>query len=341
MSATEVVLPSYYIRQIIEQVAQSGVAVEGWLAHLGVQPSRLETPLAALSFAEFRQLVVDALARTGEPALALLIGSRLQANTHGILGYAAMSGGSIREVVGLLEKFIALRANLLTVSHRVEGDEMRLCFAAALPLGDIQRPVLEAVVMAIKNMLDFITMGSCQIRHVAFSAPSGGNDAIAQTLFGCPVQYDADWTGFAVPLAVVDQPLRLADPAAFQEAAQLCEQELEKRHGLESLAARVRQLMLQTQGDFPSLEMTARFLHLTPRTLHRRLEADGTSFRVIQEEVRHMLALEYLKAGRLTLQEIAYALGYTEMANFRRAFRRWEGVAPSQYRDGVAKPTPE
>jgi AraC-like DNA-binding protein len=334
VSAPDVVLPAYYIRQIVDQVAQSGVAVDGWLAHVGLAPARLETPLVALSFAEFRQLVLDALALTREPALALLIGSRLQANTHGILGYAAMSGGSIREVVGLLEKFIGLRANLLVVSHEETGDEMRVHFAEALPLGDIQRPVFEAVVMAIKNMLDFITMGSCQVRVVAIAAPSAGNEAIAATLFGCPVQYGATWTGFALPLSVVDQPLRMADPAAFQEAARLCAHELEQRHGLESLAARVRQLMLQTQGDFPSLQVTARFLHLTPRTLHRRLEAEGTSFRSIQEEVRHMLALEYLKAGRLSLQEIAYALGYTEMANFRRAFRRWTGVAPSHYRDG-------
>ena len=83
---------------------------------------------------------------------------------------------------------------------------------------------------------------------------------------------------------------------------------------------------------FPSLNVTARLFHLTPRTLHRRLLDEGSSFKEILEQVRH-LAVEYLKAGHLSIEEIAYSLGYTDMANFRRAFKRWEAMPPSRYRD--------
>ena len=81
----------------------------------------------------------------------------------------------------------------------------------------------------------------------------------------------------------------------------------------------------------PSLNVTARLFHLTPRTLHRRLLDEGSSFKEILEQVRH-LAVEYLKAGHLSIEEIAYTLGYTDMANFRRAFKRWEAMPPSRYR---------
>ncbi|MNG28149.1 Urease operon transcriptional activator [compost metagenome] len=70
---------------------------------------------------------------------------------------------------------------------------------------------------------------------------------------------------------------------------------------------------------------------MTPRTLHRRLLDEGTTFKQILEDVRHTLAVEHLKAGQLSIQEIAYSLGYNDVANFRRAFRRWEGVPPSEY----------
>ena len=83
---------------------------------------------------------------------------------------------------------------------------------------------------------------------------------------------------------------------------------------------------------FPSLNVTARLFHLTPRTLHRRLLEEGASFKDILEQVRHTLAVEYLKAGHLSIEEIAYTLGYTDMANFRRAFKRWEAMPPSRYR---------
>ena len=77
---------------------------------------------------------------------------------------------------------------------------------------------------------------------------------------------------------------------------------------------------------------TARLLYVTPRTLHRRLQREQTSYKQILREVRHALAIEHLKSGRLSVEEIAWTLGYSDVANFRRAFRQWEGVAPSDYR---------
>lgn len=331
MAVYDVTLPAYYLRQIAEQVGEAGVPADGWLARRGLGPQRLAEPLVTLAFAEFRLLILDALAMSREPALGLLVGSRLLVNTHGILGYAAMSGGSIRQVLAMAEKYISLRENLVAIAHEERDDELIVRFTPCLPLGDIERPVLEAVVLAIKNIVDFITLGSCRIRRVAFPFAADRSAALARELFGCPVSYGSPWAGFTLPLAVIDQPLRMADPAAFQDATRICQQELDRRHDQETLAARVRRLLLQTQSDFPSLQLTARYFHLTPRTLHRRLEDEGTSFRQIQEEVRHALALEYLKAGKLSIQEIAYTLGYTQIANFRRAFKRWEQVPPSQY----------
>ena len=100
----------------------------------------------------------------------------------------------------------------------------------------------------------------------------------------------------------------------------------------ETLAARVRRLLLERQHKFPTLNVTARMLHMTPRTLHRKLVAEGSSYREQLEAVRHTLALEHVKSGRFSMDEIAYRLGYTDLANFRRAFKRWESMPPSAYR---------
>ena len=126
----------------------------------------------------------------------------------------------------------------------------------------------------------------------------------------------------------------MADPSAFEEATRICQRELENADA--SLLSRIRRLLLEKQSGFPSVVVTARLLHLTPRTLHRRLVDEGTSFKDVLGHVRHELALEHLKAGRLTIQEIAYTLGYSDMANSRRAFKRWEGIPPSRMRPGGA-----
>jgi len=192
--------------------------------------------------------------------------------------------------------------------------------------------VLEAVVLSIKNILDAISMGACTVDEVVFAFGQPEYAGVARDLFGTTVRWGASWTGFTLPAEVMDVPLKMADPSAFEEAAKICQRELDKLTADESFAARVRRLLLEKQSGFPGLRVTARLFHTTPRTLHRRLLEEGTSFRQILEEVRHALAVEHVKSARFSMEEIAYTLGYSDLANFRRAFKRWESVPPSAYR---------
>lgn len=332
MPAQDFTLPIHYIRQIAEQIGGMGVDVPQWLRLGGLSEAQLDDPLQTVSFPAFRQLALDALAMTREPALGLLIGNRLMTNTHGMLGFAAMNSVTIRQMLELFERFIRLRISAIAAGYAVHDGEARLVFTETWPLADIRPLVLEAVVLTVKNMLDHVTLGSCQIGYAAFAFKRPEYAALAKGLFKCDVRYGQQWTGFTLPAELLDVRLKMADPAAFQEAAQICQRELEKLAANETMAARVRRHLLEQQNGFPSLGVTARLFHMTPRTLHRRLLEEGTSFQGILEQVRHGLAIEHLNAGGMDLQEIAYSLGYTDIANFRRAFKRWESVPPSEYR---------
>ena len=102
---------------------------------------------------------------------------------------------------------------------------------------------------------------------------------------------------------------------------------------LSPMRTRVRRILISAQRTIPALPTMARLLGTTPRTLHRRLVEEGTSFRAILDEVRHLLAVEHLRARQFSLKEIAYLLGYSDLANFRRAFKRWTGAPPSRARE--------
>jgi AraC-like DNA-binding protein len=244
-----------------------------------------------------------------------------------------MISGTLRQAMDLLERFIGVRTTLVSVHHEVRDDQNELHFKPTRDLGEIEAAVLEAIVLTIKNLMDHMTMGQCQVTQVCFTIPEPDYAELARDMFKGEVRYGQSWTGFSLPLSVIDQPLSTADPASFEEAARICQRELDKRTEHTSMTARVRRLMLETQGGFPSLQVTARLFHLTPRTLHRRLLDEATSYHDILEEVRHMLAVQHLRGSRIPIQEIAYVLGYNDQANFRRAFKRWEGVAPSEFRD--------
>jgi len=331
-------LPVQYLRLIADLLAGMRMDVPAWLRRNGLDEGWLSQADAGVPYTVFQALMRDALASTQEPALGLLVGERLRINTHGMLGYAAMNSSSLRQALVLFERFVPVRTTLVTVRHEVDGEHVRVHFEPARPLDELEDLVCEAVMLTVKNLVDHITMGACPVRQACFRGPEPAYAALAASMFRCDVAYGAGWSGLVLPLAGIDQPLSTADPASAEEAVRLCQRELDRRHADDGLANRVRRLLLDKPTGFPSLVVTARLFNMTPRTLHRRLQDEGTSFAALLDEVRHQLALQHLKAGRLTLQEIAFHLGYTDPANFRRAFKRWEGVAPSTYPRGPARP---
>ena len=210
-----------YLRQVADQLTEMGIDVAPWLAAHDLSLADLEQADASVPWEVVRALFLEAEAITGEPALGLMVGERLRINNHGMVGYAAMNSGSVRQVVELLERFIPLRINLVMVSHQVDGKYLNLQIRELLPLGEVGPFLLGAVVVAVKNVLDFITLGNCQVAQASFTFAETFDRELVRSLFRCPVRYNQGWTGLSLPLEGVDQPLRTADPAAFEHAEKL------------------------------------------------------------------------------------------------------------------------
>lgn len=328
-------LAASYVRLIAEQLERLGVPIELWLASSGLTPAQLADPQLSLDLPTFGRLAVDALMLTGEPALGLRLGERWGVQAHGALGYAAMSSRTVREVLSLIQRYIGLRVGFLALTVEARAAEVRVRLTELVPLGDAREMVLEAVVASIRGVLADVSMGTCEFEAVAFPfrPPGPAHVADAESVFRCPVRYDQPWVGFSLSPRMIDLPLKTSDPRAFRLADAMCERELLRLQAGRSWVARVQRVLLGTRVGFPSLEQTARQLHVTPRTLHRRLVAEGSSFRTVVDDLRHRAAVEQLRSGEVTIQEVAYLLGYSDPANFRRAFRRWTGGPPSAYCD--------
>lgn len=342
MTAPSLTLPPLYLRQLAEQVTRSAGshATERWLGARGLTLRALEDPTLTVSFEAFQSLVSQAMEVTDEPAFGLLVGERLVASTHGILGYAVLTSGSVGAAIELLERYIALRFSLIGVTRFRPRSRrsLEVRFHETRPLGAIARPVFETVLVSVARLIATLTPGRSPVQAVSFPFPRPSYAAFAHDVFACAVTYEAG-AGFAalsLPLDALDAPLSTADPQAFREAAAICQRELDKLTDHLSLGDRVRQLLLERPQGAPSLQLAARTLHLTPRTLHRRLVDEGTSYRALLDEVRSALAQEQLSTSNLSIEAIALSLGYTDLANFRRAFKRWTGSAPSVFRAAAA-----
>ncbi len=127
-------------------------------------------------------------------------------------------------------------------------------------------------------------------------------------------------------------PIGSANPVGNIIFQQQCEEMLINLNGTENISAAVRRILINEAGNFPNLEQVGGNLHMSTSTLKRRLESESTNFRIICDEVRNLLANKCLSETELTVEDIAHLLGYTEMANFRRAFVRWKNLTPSKFR---------
>jgi AraC-like DNA-binding protein len=163
--------------------------------------------------------------------------------------------------------------------------------------------------------------------------PARGEDReVIEAALRCPIEFDASISSIALEPALLAQKVVGADPVV--EAAMLrYVEEVTSRLPEQGTAGRVRRQVLATlQTGEPTVETIARQLGTTSRTLQRRLHDEGTSFQQVLDEVRREVAVTHMRGRRATIDEVAFLLGFEKPSSFHRAFKRWTGVTPGEFR---------
>jgi AraC-like DNA-binding protein len=168
--------------------------------------------------------------------------------------------------------------------------------------------------------------------ELGFAYPEPAYGARYAEVFGCPLAFDQPYHFISLPTEYLARPMALANPATVQMCEQQCEALLATLDVQEGLLTRIRRLLLARPGEFPDLDSAARELHTSGRSLRRHLSSLGTTYQQVLDDVRKRLALQYLTTTHLPLYEIALLLGFNDQSNFRRAFRKWTGKLPTDYR---------
>lgn len=328
--------PTPYVRLIADLLARRRVDVAAWQSRHGLGPGALQGAWVDLPAARFVAALRDAVAETGEPALGLLLGERLAAGTHGAVGHAVMHSRTLGEALAVVVRYAALRMPLLAFEAGRDERHWRLTVHPLHALGDTERTLVEATLLAIHRLLGALLVEDSPVEDIVFTHRLGRDRALAMALFACPIREGAETAGLRVPADRLDHALPLADPEAFALAERQCRDELARRDGDATVAGRVRALLEGPLLAHADTDACARLLAMSPRSLERRLAAEGTAFRRLVDERRCARAEAWLRDGR-SVEAVASALGYSDAANFRRAFRRWTGQTPAAWRDAARR----
>ncbi len=164
---------------------------------------------------------------------------------------------------------------------------------------------------------------------VTFTEPE--STTIYKEYFDCPISFGQKKNIIYVLPEGLSAPIAFADEDAFQVCANQCEKLLQELKSEDTLADQIRRKLLNIPGEFPSLSDMSENMNISSRTFRRQLANEGMTYQQVVDNTRKDLAIQYLHHSNLRPKEIGYLLGYTNVSNFRRAFKAWTGKKLSEY----------
>ncbi len=328
---TPLVHPTY-VRMLCATLRRHAVDVDAVLQAAGVGPwSEMATSEQLLGQRQIQRLIAEALQASGRPSLGLEVGATVQISAHGPLGFAAIASRDLLQAWETVARFGGLRYGAIQYRLVLESSGAVMELIERLDLGE-SRTFVSSMMFAAMVRVSEAVLGSRMDRIVVdlpFEQPDWHGEV--QRLCAGQVRYGARRLAFRLDNATLSQPGMTADPKAYDQACQQCEQLLAQAQEV-TLAQRVGELLGSREGQYPTLTDVAAVFHVSERTLIRRLKTEGTSYQTLLDQTRQQRALWYLSHTHHTVEEIAARLGYTDTTNFSRTFRRWFGKAPGGVR---------
>lgn len=301
----------------------------------GVDPQQRFDKEARLTRPQMNALHLAAYEATGDEAIGLRVVTAFHPSHMGALGYAWLASRTPRDAWLKMKLHSKLEAETFNLTLTERDEEVRVGYFWDGDWTPIPSQVY--MVMALLVHLHRCVAGSdADPLRVAFSTPAPEALERFEAHFRCPIDFDQPRELLVLPASVMDQPSPRAHPELEQATEQMIVRYLALREKADILS-QVRAALFEClpEGDV-SAERIAAQLHMSARTLRRKLDDEGTSFRTLLADVRRSLALRYMEDRSLSLTEISYLLGFSEPSSFTRAFRGWTGSSPSEARRSAA-----
>lgn len=333
--------PATSIALLHDVLVEDGIDSAPVLEATGLSLEQAQSPETRIS----RQHVLHACkAVTGMNVIAnfaFRCGLRTRLTYFGMYGFALMSAPDLRTMLQFSVEQQGLAASLVRVWAQRRGGEIAIGvdplsnleidarlyrFLIELHFGVLQRAWCDLTGASFNPLRLYVTFPACDsMREVAVSLAAEVLFSQQSNLF----VFDASW---------LDTRPQFGNLIAHESVREACARLAVQLKEQSGLAGRIGKSMVTNFGRAPTIGDMAAALGMSEREVRRKLSAEGTSYREICDDVRSQVAMKYLRDTALPVESIAAAIGFDDAANFRRAFRRWTGKAPVEYRVSVVPP---
>ncbi len=336
--AARSVIDAGYVNLVMSGIRQSGRNLDHVLIRAGLDPRRLSEPNARLSQPEFARLI-SVLTRTTRDEFWSLCSRPIKPGTFRTMCKLLVQCGSLREAIKTGCQFYHLVVDDFTVRFREDDREGCIWVTDTIVDPERRRMINGAIIFFIYGLMCWLVGRKLPLTTVHYVFPEQPFSSELEPFYNAPLLYDQTRTELRFEADILDLPIMPDEERLRRYLASAPSVLLVRYRDESSFSERVRAILRRNLTKQLSLEEVAAMLVVSPQSLRRRLQDDDNSgFQELKDRVRRDVAIHLLQKSRLSLEEIALSLGFSELSTFHRAFRRWTGVAPGEFRQTRSQP---
>lgn len=325
-------MPNTYVRTLAREFADLARVTAG----TGIAPEDLADYPGPVTVEQHLRCLENVIPMCASPDWHLQWGKRMAENFHGPVTTAWLNAPTLGQGLDAFIHYMPSRVPYLAWRGSADGGEFRCEVTPIVDLGPLHHMLVEVPLVVMHEYVRVMRYGPASAARVELAYPPPMPPELYARWFDCPVRFGSSSNALVIPRAWREIAHLDFDEHAWREALARCAQRHPAAGGPQAVG-RVRQLLLESlerrePGAEPSLQYVARRMHLSPRTVIRRLRAEGTTFQRVCDELLKERAESLLADPGNRVEDVALRLGYTDAASFRKAFRRWFDAAPGEYR---------
>lgn len=323
-------------RALLTACGALGLDTAQILAVAGVERAAIDEPDGRIPTEQVGRLWRAAYELSGDPDLALHAIEVLPFGAYRVIDFIIWNAPTVGASLAKISDYFPLINNVVRLP--IEVGERVVTYAVEAPSEPafITRPYAEYLLGAVYLRTCFNLLQRYPLLRVEFTHPRPASVVEHERIFGCPVVFGASICQLVIARDVWDSARTGTDPMLFSVLSGHARTLLDAQPPGPAIVERVRATIgAELRGGDPRLEAVARHLAMSPRTLQRRLSEHGVVFNDMLDTMRAGAARTYLAQRDIAATEIAYLLGFAEQSSFNRAFKRWTGQTPGEFRRGI------
>jgi len=329
------IFPGSELQLIRAYMLQQGIAENKWLFGSGLSDCD-EALLAGVSLRQFDIIYRNVYRLVARPELGIELGLSLNLSRWGMLTSALLCANTLGHALSIANEFREILRSRFTISAHVSGEMLVLgltskagmkypvheIFSYEVFLGTLQTQISQLLATPIK----FAAI------YLPYSQPATTKHY--QKVCETPVRFNAQKAELFIPKILITRPLPMANRVTRKLVIAQCYEELNRVKSAQSddILYKVRSLLAQCDDELPELTEAAALLSVSARTLRRKLQQHNVQYRQLCEHRRQQIAISLLSSTTMNIKAVAERCGFADSPSFHKAFKRWTGLTPSQYR---------